>query len=57
MIDYSNSTILVTGAASGIGEALAIGFAERGAQVICADVNIQGAEQTATRIGRSALAI
>lgn len=57
MIDYSNTTVLVTGAASGIGEALAMGLGERGAQVICADINLSGAEQTAARSGNRSLAM
>ena len=40
---------IVTGAASGIGEASAIRLAEEGARVVCADLNIEGAEE----IGRA----
>ncbi len=39
MIDYHNTTALVTGGASGIGKALAAALVARGAQVILADIN------------------
>ena len=41
---------IVTGAASGIGEAGAIRLAEEGAKVVCADLNLAGAEATAKKI-------
>ena len=44
---------LVTGAASGIGRATALGFAQRGGSVVVADINPEGAEQVAAEIGAS----
>lgn len=44
---YSGKTVIVTGAASGIGRATAVRMAEEGARVVCADINEQGARQTA----------
>jgi NAD(P)-dependent dehydrogenase (short-subunit alcohol dehydrogenase family) len=41
-----NKNVVVTGAGSGIGRACAIEFAKEGANLIIADVNITGAEQT-----------
>ena len=57
MIDYNGKTALVTGAASGIGAALAKALAARGAQVLCADVNAEGVAGTVQDIGGNAVAI
>ena len=43
----SGRTVLITGAAGGLGRAFALGFAGRGYRVAVADINLEGAEQTA----------
>ncbi|HET7725962.1 MAG TPA: glucose 1-dehydrogenase [Candidatus Limnocylindrales bacterium] len=48
---------IVTGAASGIGRATAIRFAEEGARVTCVDVATEGVAETAREIGDSAWAV
>src|ERR1700761_9624931 len=44
---------VVTGAASGIGRAIAAGYAREGAQVVLLDINKDGAEQAAQEIRES----
>lgn len=41
---------VVTGAASGLGKAIALGFARFGADVACVDIDLDGARETATEI-------
>jgi 3-oxoacyl-[acyl-carrier protein] reductase len=57
---FVGKTIIITGAASGIGKAAALIFAREGANVVCADIDDDGARQTAEQIsdrGGKALAL
>jgi NAD(P)-dependent dehydrogenase (short-subunit alcohol dehydrogenase family) len=57
---FHGKTILITGAASGIGRATALIFAREGANVVCADINETGVKETAEQvnaIGSQALAL
>ncbi len=52
MFDLTGKVAFVTGAASGIGAAIADTFARAGARVFAADVDEAGARATATRLAR-----
>jgi len=55
-LELKDKIIVVTGAASGIGRAMAIRFKAEGAkQVVAVDINIDGAEATAELIGGVAM--
>lgn len=54
---FAGKVALVTGAASGIGRAAAIRYAQEGARVFCADLNLAGAEAVAAEIGGNASAV
>ena len=47
---FHGKTIVITGAASGIGRATALIFAREGANVVCADVNAAGLRETAEAV-------
>ncbi len=60
LFDLSGRIALVTGAASGMGRAMAIGFAEAGADLMLVDINTAGVTQTAeqvTALGRRAIPV
>ncbi len=51
---------LITGGGNGIGAAIAVGYAREGAKVICADINLTGAEAIVAELakeGRTGLAV
>ena len=50
LFDLSGRVAMVSGAASGMGKQMAIGFAEAGADLALADLNFSGAEETANTI-------
>lgn len=54
--EFEGRVAVVTGAASGIGAALAQACCERGMNVVAADIDAAGAEATAQRLGEQAVA-
>jgi len=57
---FHGKTIVITGAASGIGRATALIFAREGANVVCADIDEDGVEKTVeavNKIGAQSLAL
>lgn len=47
---FAGKVVVVTGAASGIGRATALAFAQQGAQVTVCDLNVQGLTNVAARL-------
>ena len=54
-MDPKGHAAIVTGAASGLGAETAAALARAGAKVACLDINIEGAKQTASKIGGIAI--
>jgi 3-oxoacyl-[acyl-carrier protein] reductase len=54
MSRFQGKRVLVTGAAQGIGRAIAAGFAARGATVLVTDLDAEGLAQTAAETGATA---
>jgi len=53
----AGKSAVVTGAGNGIGRAIALAFAEAGANVACVDLDRAAAEATAKAIGKTAIAV
>jgi len=49
-MNFSNKTVIITGAGNGIGKAIALLYAEKGANVVIADINEAAGIQAATDI-------
>lgn len=49
-LDFSQKTVIITGVANGIGQGIALLFAEKGANVVIADLDTTGGAKTATMI-------
>ncbi len=54
-MDLNGKTVVITGAASGIGKGLAERFSKEGAHVVCADIDLTGAQVVAKKIGGDAI--
>jgi NAD(P)-dependent dehydrogenase (short-subunit alcohol dehydrogenase family) len=50
LLDFTGSTVVITGAAGGIGSALAAGFAAQGATLALLDINEQGVTDLASEL-------
>lgn len=57
MIELQGRKALITGAAQGLGKAIAELFVERGAQVMLADIDAKGAARTADALGPQARSV
>ncbi len=60
LFDLSGRVALITGAGAGLGEMVALGFAEYGCDVAAADINLESAKCTASQVaakGRRSVAI
>ena len=53
MVDMKDKTVIVTGGARGIGRAVVQAFAEAGADAVIADLRLEDANDTATKISES----
>ena len=56
-MSFKDKIVIVTGVAVGIGKATAIAFAEKGAKVVVADIDIKKGKQTSSLIGGNAFFI
>jgi NAD(P)-dependent dehydrogenase (short-subunit alcohol dehydrogenase family) len=51
----SKKRVVITGAAQGLGQALAMRMVDEGAKVVIGDMNLEGAKKTAKEIGGCSL--
>ncbi|HBK91118.1 MAG TPA: short-chain dehydrogenase, partial [Parvularcula sp.] len=56
-MNFSGKTVWVTGASSGIGEALAIGLAKRGARIILSGRRVEALERVAKALDAETLVL
>ncbi|HER25086.1 MAG TPA: glucose 1-dehydrogenase [Candidatus Atribacteria bacterium] len=56
-MSFEDKVVIVTGAAVGIGKATVIAFAEKGAKVVVADIDVEKGKQTSSFIGGDAFFI
>lgn len=52
-LDFNGKVVLITGAATGIGRAVTVGFASRGAKVAIGDINEEAARETLDLVKRA----
>jgi len=57
MYDFSNKTVVITGASGGIGTALAKELDRRGAHLVLADINLAGLESIASSLTSNPLVV
>jgi len=55
MLDFTNKTVLITGAASGFGKLLAAELSNRGANLVLGDINTAGIEAVAQSLGENVM--
>ena len=53
-LSFHGKVVLITGAATGIGRAVAVAFAEQGANLVIGDINEDGARETLNLVNRAA---
>jgi len=49
-MELKNKTVIITGAAQGIGAAIAMRFSDEGAKLVLADLNLDKVQQTASQL-------
>lgn len=55
-MDFTDKVVVITGAASGIGQATAVRFAAQGAVLVLGDINLEGLDATKVMLGDGARA-